>query len=324
MSAQSMRVAVTAAAVLASVSLQAQAPDIAAYRDAVNTYVKTGQPAKAVESLSGWDRARLDAVVNEIIASGDAALLESAALLHLEIGIAIAGISTPASAAYFDLGEQLIAALVPVKPDARRQLSVERAAEIARIRSTWLGVAGSALLSVHDTPRARTTLRKAREVAPQSAALMTILGSIDETESGPFNPDEVDGVAAKSRIDRERTRLLLSAQRWYKDALEIEPGQPLATIRLGRTQFLLGDFQQASQLLERGRVIAKEPAHRYLAGMFLGALQQHHKDLPGARASYTAALAAAPLSQNAIVALAYVELLIDLDGLFWLRQRVRR
>ena len=89
--------------------------------------------------------------------------------------------------------------------------------------------------------------------------------------------------------------------------------------------------------------------------MFLGAFLQEQKDLAGARAQFERALKISPRSQNAIVALAYVEMLsgrpdkaqalarsftgtpnsdegwwaykngtLDAAGLQWLRARVRK
>lgn len=347
--------AVLVAAAMAQPRAQAPAASPEIYRTAVATYVKTGDPAKAVALLVGWDRDQLAAGVRDAIAGRDPRQIEAAAQLHLEIGVAIAGISTPASAGYFDLGRRLIDSLMPANPDVRRELGAERAAEIARVRSTWLGVAGSAFLSVNDLMGARQLFDQALSITPKSARILTLLGSVDEVDGAVQNPDDVESLTMKTRVSRDRLRLLLKAERLYRDALDADPSYPLAQIRLGRVQFLLENLKQAGDWLQKGSAGARDPAHKYLAAMFTGALRQEQKDLAGARASFEQALELAPRSQSALVALAYLELIagrpdraqtlargflgtpnsdeswwafkngtLDQEGLQWLRQRVRQ
>jgi tetratricopeptide (TPR) repeat protein len=357
MLAKSMRHAAAGVALLASATIaHAQAPATnAVYRGAVGTYVKTGNAAIAVKPLLGWDRKALDLAVADTIATGDAGLIEAAAALHLEIGVAIAGISTPSSAGHFDLGSQLVDSLVPVNPDVRNNLSAERAAEIAKIRTTWFGVAGSAFLSVNDVIRARPFFARALKISPKSPAILTLLGTADEIDGAVQNPDDVESLTLKTRVARTRSGLLFEAERSYRQALAADPGYALAQIRLGRLQFLFKNLKQAREWLEKGSAGATDPAHRYLAAMFTGALLQEQQDLAGARAAFERALEVAPHSQNAIVGLAYVELMggrpdraqtlargflgtpnsddswwafkngtLDQGGLQWLRGRVRK
>ena len=357
MLAKFMRHAAAGVAVLASSAIgHAQSPTPSViYRQAVGVYVKTGDASIAVRPLLGFDRKALELAVSDTIATGDAELIEAAAALHLEIGVAIAGISTPSSAGYLDLGSQLVDSLVPADPDVRRNLSVDRAAEIAKIRTTWLGVAGSAFLSVNDTVRARPFFAKALRISPKSPAILTLLGTADENDGAVQNPDDVESMTLMRRVAANRTRLLSGAEHLYRQALAADPGYALAQIRLGRVQFLLKNMKQAREWLEKGSAGAIDPVHRYLAAMFTGALLQEHEDFAGARAAFERALEVAPRSQNAIVGLAYVELIagrpdraqalargflgtpnsddswwafkngtLDQGGLHWLRRRVRK
>ena len=342
--------------VAGTVLAHAQAtPSPAAYRDAVGVYVKTGDPARAVQPLLGWDRKTLDAAVADVIVSQDAALIEAAAVLHLEIGVAIAGISTASSHGYFELGAQLIDNIEPVNPDVRRNLSAERAADIARARATYLGVAGSAFLSVNDVFRARPFFARALKIVPNSPAILTLQGTADEIDGAVMNPDDVESLIMKRRVGQQRTRLLLSAERLYRQALSADPTYALAHIRLGRVEFLFKNMKAAALSLEKGSAAARDPAHRYLAAMFLGAFLQEQKDYDGARAEFERAIKLNHRSQNAIVALAYVEMIsgrpdkaqalarsftgtpnsdegwwaykngtLDSAGLQWLRARVRK
>jgi tetratricopeptide (TPR) repeat protein len=357
MTAKSMRYAAAAIALAASTAIgHAQAvrtPEV--YRTAVATYVKTGDPALAVTPLIGWDQKALADAVIDTIKSGDAGLNEAAALLHLEIGVAVAGISTPSSQGYLDLGSQLIDGINPTNPEVVKNLSAERLAEIAKVRATWYGVAGSAFLSVNDMFRARPFFAKALKIAPGSAAILTLQGMADEIDGAVFNPDDVESSVLKRRASLQRTRLLLSAQQLYRQALSADPTYALAQIRLGRVEFLFNNMKAATLALQKGSAAAREPSDRYVAAMFMGALLQEQKDLAGARAQFERALQLAPQSQSAIVALAYVELIagrpdrsqalargylgtpnsddawwafkngtLDHTGLKWLRQRVRK
>jgi tetratricopeptide (TPR) repeat protein len=350
-----MRYAVAGIVLLASHAVgQPQVPPSpAGYRDAVQTYIRTGNVEVAVRRLVGWDRTSLGDGVLATLDSADIGLIEAAAMLHLEIGVAIAGISSASTLGHFDLGAQLIESIAPLKPDVRRNLSAARAGELLTLRATWFGVAGSAFLSVGDITRARQFLSIALKALPRSPAALTLMGTADEVDGAVYNPDDSESPALKRRASTERTRLLLSAQQLYERALAADPNYPLAQIRLGRVQFLLNNLKQAGEWLQKGSAGAQDPEHKYVAAMFTGALQQQRKDLDGASASFERALTIAPKSQSAIVALAYVELLrgrpdhaqalsrsytgtpnsddgwwaykngtLDQSGMRWLRQRV--
>jgi tetratricopeptide (TPR) repeat protein len=310
MPAKSIRYAAAGIALLASVAAQAQTSATSAtYRSAVMTYIKTGDAVLAVRPLVGWDRKSLDEGVAAALDSADTGLIEAAAVLHLEIGVALAGISTSSSLGHFELGAQLIDSIAPLKPDVRRTLGARLAGEALTLRATWFGVAGSAFLSVGDIAHARQFLSIALKALPRSPAALTLMGTANEIDGAVYNPDDIESPTLKIRGSRERTRLLLSAQQLYERALAADPNYALAQIRLGRVQFLLNNLKQAGEWLQKGSAGAEDPVHKYLAAMFTGALLQEQKDLAGAYASFERALTVAPRSQSAIVALAYVELL---------------
>jgi tetratricopeptide (TPR) repeat protein len=310
-----MRIAVAVALfACCSVSIRAQSSPNEIYREAVATYAATGDAAKAVEKLTGWHRETLEAAVKDVVARHDpwrekeAAFLEAAALLHLEIGIAVAGISTPSTQGHLELGELLVNSLVPKDPGVRETMNPLRQQEIARIRTVWHSVAGSAFLSVNDTTHARPFLGRANAISPRNAAVLTLLGTAEEIDGNFFNPDDWENLM-KVRVGRERTRVMFGAERLYRDALKADPDFTLAQIRLGRVMHLTGNIKEANTWLTRGFLSATEPSHQYLAAMFMGAFRQHEKDLDGAREAFETALEIAPRSQNAVVALAYVELI---------------
>jgi len=347
----------TAAIVAAGVAIVTAVPAAQAgdevYRKVIDDYRRTGAVATAVTPLLGWSPPQLELAVKSVIARADTAELEAAATLHLEIGIAVAGLNPASAVGYFDHASRLIAATLP--PEAiRKGLSAERLTEIAEVQATVLRVAASVFLSLYDVRRARPLVTAARRIAPRSAAILCLAGTADEIDSGGYDPSVWDALAQRMRVGRERSRLLLLAENSYKKALAIDPGFALAHIRLGRVQFLQNNFREARTSLQAGRDLAREPRHKFLAALFMGTLQQTQNDLAGARQSFEQALAIMPQSQNAVAALSYVELMaghtdraqqisrdfasathdqawwayktgaLDLEGLQWLRQRSRK
>lgn len=279
------------------------------YRNVVAAYLKTHNAVTVVTPMLGWDRKMLDAAVNDVMASGDEALIEAAALLHLEVGVAIAGFSAVTAQGYFDLGETLLDNIVPEQSDRRRRLTAERRDELARIRATWLGVAGSTFLSVNDTEHARRYFNRALRLTPKSAAILTLRGAADEIDGAVLNPDDVENTVVRSRMVREKVRLLQVAELYYSRALDADPSYALAQIRMGRAYVILKRYRIAQDWLAKGAANARAPSEKFLAAMFTGALQDAQQNHEGARASFEQAAALAPRSQNAVVALAYQELM---------------
>jgi tetratricopeptide (TPR) repeat protein len=348
-----MRVVMIATASTAGLLAQPEPSAVETYRAAVAAYLTSGDAARSARRLADLGPAELEPGVKAVLGRSDPKELEAAADLHLEIGIAVAGLSVSGAAAYFDQGSRLVSAILPL-PAIRRGLSAPRLEELTLISTTWHRVAASTLLSINDVARARPMIVRARRIVPQSAPLLTVLGTAHEIDAGVNKPEDWDSVAKRTHTAQTRARLLLAAEESYKAALENDAAYPLAWIRLGRVQFLQNDVRTARASLERGAALAREPRHQFLAAMFMGALQEAQKDLDGARQSYERALASAPQSQNAVAALAFVELLsgrtgraeevaraytsaklddawwlhktgvFDVEGLQWLRQHLRQ
>ena len=334
---------------------QQSAPDVAAYRDAVGIFIQTGDAAAAIKPMAGRDRKTLDAVIADTRLRADRPFLEAAALMHLEIAAAIAGLSLETANRHLELGEQLIDGLIPLKAEERMQLTEHEIAALTQTRSRWLGVAGSVFLSVSATDSARGYFSRALKLTPKSAPILTMAGVADEIDGTRSSAEDSDSERVRTRAKRERVTRWLSADRFYHRALDADPAYPLAQIRQGRLAFLNDQRKAARRWLEQGVSSARDPLHQYLAAMFMGDLQQQEKDFTGARSSYERALAISPRSQSAYVALAYLEVLagrpdraqtlvrsytgsadadeawwvfkngtFDFEGLKQLRQRVRR
>jgi len=323
------------------------------YRAAAAAYLESGDAARSARPLAGFAPAQLEPAVKAILARADPRELEAAADLHLEIGIAVAGLSVTDASAYFEQGSRLVAAILP-PPAIRKGLSALRLEQMTLISTTWHRVAASTFLSINDVARARPLIVRARRIVPQSAAMLTLLGTAHEIDAGVNNPDDWDSLSGKTHTGMTRARMLLDAEESYKAALEEDPLYPLALIRLGRVQFLQNNARAARESLERGAALAIEPRHLFLAAMFKGALQESQNDLTGARLSYERALRIVPQSQHAVAALAFVEFMLgrttraeeiaraytsakldeawwlhktgvfDFEGLQWLRQHLRQ
>ena len=346
----------TAAIVAVSVSTLLAQPDRSAteiYRAAVAEYLKSGDAARAARPLAALGPEQLEPAVKAILARADPRELEGAADLHLEIGIAVAGLSVSGGAAYFDQGSRLVNAIMP-PPAIRKGVSALRLEQMTLISSTWHRVAASTLLSINDVARARSLMQRALPLVPKSAEILTLLGTASEIDAGVLDPDNWDSVTGKTHAGFERARRLLAAEQSYKAALESDPTYPLALIRLGRVQFLHDNIKAARESLERGAALAREPRHQFLAAMFMGALQESQNDLAGASHSYERALYIAPQSQHAVAAVVFVDLMLgwinraeeagraytsaklddawwlhktgafDVEGLLWLRQHLRQ
>jgi tetratricopeptide (TPR) repeat protein len=279
--------------------------------------------------------------------------VEAASAMHLEIGIAVAGLASGSAVSYFDQAARLMTATMP-SGDIARGLSADRIADIAQANAVLLRVEASALIAINDLDHARPLARKARSITPHSAAAIAISGLVDETDANHLDPESWDTVLMRGRIARERDRLLRTAQQFYTDALHADPSYALARIRLGRVQTLQNTPARARESLESGLAAARDPRHRFLASLFMGQLQLKQDDIDGARHSFEAAVAIIPQSQDAVAALAYTEMIagrvnraeqiagqytaatladtwwalktatLDLEGLQWLRERARR
>ena len=111
------------------------------------------------------------------------------------------------------------------------------------------------------------------------------------------------------RVGGERLRLLFQAQASYDRLVKDHPGFVRARVRLGRVLWMLEDMKGAELHLVRAHADARDPVQQYLSAMFLGAVYEHRRDVTSARTMYEQALAAAPKSQSAAVALGHLDVM---------------
>lgn len=287
---------------------QAAALNPQAYANAIEDYRNGRALTDAVMPLQLWDRKDFEAAVDRLIAARNISQLEAAAVFELEVGLGVMAVSPDGAQIHYELGEKMLRSLAPTRDELR--LDPARREDVQRLSATWFGVAGSGYLWVTDTGRARPWIHKALQLAPHSSVLNTLKGAAHEIDSIGFDPDLVYTLTQKARASTQRAYHLALAQDAFRDAVENDPLDARARIRLGRVLFLFNKIAQAREEVERGQVLATQPADRYLAALFLGAIKERQKDLTGARQAYTQAFAIAPRSQTVTVALANLDMMI--------------
>ena len=349
MSGKFMRLAVTViVAAAACQRASAQMPDVAAvHRGAVEVYAQTHDVTRAVAGLQQFTPRDFERAIEALMATKDAPRILVTATFHLEIATALAGLSPASAKQHIDLGRNVL------EQTAKLRKAGMRVDGLDEFRPVWLSVAGSVFLSVRDPQHAIAYLREARDLAPQSAHVLTVVGTAEEVGASGWNADDWVTLSQRERNFRERIVRLGRAEKAYRDALRIDPGYALASIRLGRVLQLNGKLDEAREAMDRGMKDSRGPFSEYVGSLFLGSLLVEQKDLAGARRAYERALAIAPFSQPAVVGLAHVELIagrpdraqalaqdfttnrmtetwwaykdgsLDLPGLAWLRDRVK-
>jgi tetratricopeptide (TPR) repeat protein len=345
----SLRFGILALAITMGVSvLRAQKADVVEiHRQALDVYTRTGDVTRAIVLIQQWKPDDFDRAVSSLAASGDVARMKAAAVLHLDLGVALIGLNTLAAKLHIDLGDHLL-------NKARDRLEERLRKDHDAFRAIYLAVAGSTFASVRDMQLGMPYVREAHDLAPDSAHVSTVFGIAHEVDADTYNPEDWQTLSQRERVQREKIIRLGRAERAYREALRQDEHYAIAAVRLGRVLHLSGKLQEARAALDRGVAEARGPFQEYVAALFMAALQQELKDASGARQSYERALAIVPTSQPAVVGLAHLELMsgrpdraqeltrtfaarsvtdtwwaykegaLDLPGLAWLRERIRQ
>lgn len=301
MSARWVAALVLAMGIGARVHAQPAQPNLDDYDNAIRAYLTGGNLPAALKPLRAFMREHFDAAAQRIAASGDRGRIDAAAMFQLEMGVGIMVVAPTEASEHFALGRWLLEQLEPSSEAPGPMLAFNT------IRATWFGVAGSAFLAVSDTANARSWVTRALALRPGSPALMTLQGATHELDAMAIAPELL-------RTGGQRTRALIARGRHYalaahsfREALKSDPNHTPAEIRLGRVLFLLDEVGEAQAVLERAESRAQQPADRYLSALFLGNLHERRGNVAAARGAYERALAVAPRSQTAVVALGHLE-----------------
>jgi tetratricopeptide (TPR) repeat protein len=301
-----LRLAVATAWLALGGALRAQtaAPAAVDYAAAIETYAEGHDAAKAAASLGRVGPDALLAAARKYLA-GPQPSFTAAAVFHLEIAIGVVTLSARLAEAHLEVGQQIIRELRPV---GRGSASLSTA-DAAAFTERWYAAAASTFLMVNDADRAQPYIDRGLQHAPASPELRLMSGIVDELVASAVSPDEAYSSDQRGRILTLRTQGLLRARKKFQELLADEPRFTRARIRLGRVLSILGDSDDALVLLRQAQSEVREPKERYLVAMFLGALYEQQRDVAGARVAYETALAAAPASQAAAVALGHLEVM---------------
>lgn len=157
---------------------------------------------------------------------------------------------------------------------------------------------------------------QAIEIFPKDAPLLLARGCVREevatlTARMPRSVPRPGLVtfSEEGEIAAARKEGFEAARRDFEDALRIEPGVPLAQVRLGRVLWRLGEPARARQLLEAAVATGGERDHVYLAHLFLGRLHQDDGRLGDAALEYERAAELHPSALSAGVALSHALLM---------------
>lgn len=274
------------------------------YAAAVKAYAAGHDAAMAVTPLIEWTDGHFETAVEKYPAQPEPRFTV-AAVLHLEIAVGIVMRSPVGAARHLELGQQLVRQL----RSTGRNVPSLTPSETTEFAERWYVAAASTLLSVNDPTRATPFIRRGLEVAPRSADLRLMSGILDEMSALSTTVDDVRSANQRGRVMLARTQGFVRAKDKFAKLVADEPRFTRARIRYGRVLWMLDEGDQARAELLRAQAEARQPADRYLAAMFLGAIYDQHHNLAGARAAYEAALAAVPASQSATVALGYLDVL---------------
>ena len=152
---------------------------------------------------------------------------------------------------------------------------------------------------------------------PDSAEMLLVLGSIEETVGAQAAPRDTDEPLADLDTRRSRSELLHrrevldhleKADRALRAAVAADSTLLEARLRLGRVAWRLGTTAEARSALEE--VLSREPdtSTAFLAHLFLGRIDEDAGRLDDAARSYGAALVRVPHAQSARLALSHARL----------------
>jgi tetratricopeptide (TPR) repeat protein len=149
---------------------------------------------------------------------------------------------------------------------------------------------------------------------PHDPTLLLVRGMVHETiasalaSSPQARPEEGRAGAARCQDELELARAS------FESALAAEPGLAEARLRLGRTEWRMGDVARARSSLQA--VLAAEPKRSivYLAHLFLGRLDEDASRFDEARREYSAALDIDPGAQVAGLAASHALLMGGDEG----------
>ncbi|HET7747262.1 MAG TPA: hypothetical protein VFM29_08170 [Vicinamibacteria bacterium] len=281
----------------------------AAYAGLVGRYAR-GDRAAAVGDLGSWKAGNVERVVRRAARTKGFAL-HAAAMLHLDRDHADRP-ETPGreqirvcTTTHAEVVRRYADALA-LRDDEGRAFA-RRLFLVMGQRSQWDACLDEAIAWAEDGLR----------WFPRDANLLLLLGSAHEEAATlasfgtrTWNPTEPPSRRDRALEERAaRNASLVLARRALQKAIAEDPGLALASVRLGRVLWRLGDAG-ARSTLERAVAGAADPDVLYLAHLFLGQVHEDAQGLEAAAAEYERALRVHGHGQSAAVALSQVKRLL--------------
>ena len=266
-------------------SASAQDPQYLALLDAY----AGGNIQVSVAVLAVWPEPRVRAAVGALGPHPGLDRARAAAMLHTEAAFA-------------------------VNPDRRFSIHLEAARTFVRGMSgddrarlfvpRWHALAVALHIMRNDLFRARQELNRGLAEDANSKDLELAAGVIGERvfQNAEHNPRGRWNTAERDRLERQLKAVLAA----YERALARDPGFLEARLRLGWALLLNHSSQRARDQLEQVAARAARADVRYLAHLFLAAVDEREQRLDEAAREYEAAHAAAP-HQTSFVALIRIE-----------------
>jgi tetratricopeptide (TPR) repeat protein len=222
-------------------------------------------------------------------------VVRTAAMLHLDRAV-VEPAGTEAGASHLNWSRELVRLLPGVDPDPTFQRD-------------WYIVVSAYLQGQLRLAELDEHLSEARAAFPDDAQVLLAWGLMREAEASPGGSVVIEVLRLRTSALRLRfpdeESALADAERYFREALERDPGLHEARLRHGRVLGRLERPDEALRELDAVRTAHAEPRQTYLAALFAGAVLGRAGRLPEAVEAYRAAAGLYPRCQTATLALSY-------------------
>lgn len=150
-------------------------------------------------------------------------------------------------------------------------------------------------------------VREALRIVPADARLHLLAGGEHEALASPSVQSFVEATTRSASMTlsvQSADRELAEAQRFFSQAVDLDPGLAEARVRLGRVMALRGRSADAIAHLRQATLAEAEPLISFYAFLFLGSALETRRDYSESRDAYARAAALFPDAQSANLALA--------------------
>jgi tetratricopeptide (TPR) repeat protein len=271
----------------------AQTHNTAEYPRLIALY-ESGHGAQAVAELNGWTRQEVESAINASRSTLSDDQRIAAAMLHTELANVIVSENVSGAGFHVSMAGKLLETAGP--QSARAALFARR----------WRYLVVSMYTSASLLGEAAYHLRLAEQEFPREPLLYVAGGALAERRA-QFAVD-LRRDRPLSNALRQRTEVQMQvAVNEYLKALAIDSHVALAHLHIGWIRLFLHDDDRARPELNAAIADARDDRTRYLAHLFLGALEEDGKQLRQAAHEYETVVALGPAFQSGYVALSRVE-----------------